>query len=385
LQQADSPTPRRERVAPGIYLQDSNFYAGYNEPGTKRWRLKKLVAKNLRDAKRERGAHLAALREGRATIASAATYDGCLDAYLEALKASGAREKTVRHNRWVADRYLRAGLGPKPVQKIATADVRKVLRDVSHLSGWTQVKITQVMREGFAVAVREDVIVRSPLEKLDPRELPKPGSKKKPRRLDDAELERLLAAAKTKTPGYHALFVLLAFTGLRIREALGLTWRDVDLEQGIVRVERQLGDDDRRHLDVKTENALRELPLYPRLRRALAELKLASPWNHDDDPVFAAGRRKAKGYRNALRALHDAAAEAKIDVAADERLSPHSLRHTYTSHLIVGLELDAATTSKLAGHANPQVTMRVYADDFRKASERNAAVLKRAAERGFGS
>ena len=64
---------------------------------------------------------------------------------------------------------------------------------------------------------------------------------------------------------------------------------------------------------------------------------------------------------------------------------PISLRHTYTSHLIVDLELEAATVAKLAGHANPPVTMRVYADDFRKASERNAAVLKRAAERGFGS
>jgi integrase len=121
------------------------------------------------------------------------------------------------------------------------------------------------------------------------------------------------------------------------------------------------------------------------LRRVLAEHKLASPWNEDEDPVFAACRRKAKGYRNALRALNDAAKEAKIPVADDERLSPHSLRHTYTSHLIVGLELDAATTAKLAGHANPEVTMRGYADDFRKASERNAAVLKRAAERGFGS
>jgi integrase len=76
---------------------------------------------------------------------------------------------------------------------------------------------------------------------------------------------------------------------------------------------------------------------------------------------------------------------AGIVVAADERLSLHSLRHTYTSQLIVGLELDAATASKLAGHANPQVTMRVYADDFRKASDRNEAVLARAAERGFGT
>jgi hypothetical protein len=43
--------------------------------------------------------------------------------------------------------------------------------------------------------------VPSPLEKIDPHELPRPASKKKPRRLDDAELERLFAGAKTKTPG----------------------------------------------------------------------------------------------------------------------------------------------------------------------------------------
>jgi integrase len=240
------------------------------------------------------------------------------------------------------------------------------------------------MREGFAVAIREDALVRSPIEKLDRRELPKAGRKKKPRRLNDAELERLLAAAKKKTPGYHPLVVLLAFTGLRVREALGLTWRDVDLDAGVLHIERQLADDDRRRLDVKTASAVRELPLYPRLRRVLAAHKLATPWTADDDPVFAAGHRKAKGYRNVLRALAEAVKEA-IEVAADERLSPHALRHTYTSHLIVSLELDAATTSKLAGHANPHVTMRVYADDFRKASERNAAVLKRAAERGFGN
>jgi integrase len=73
----------------------------------------------------------------------------------------------------------------------------------------------------------------------------------------------------------------------------------------------------------------------------------------DDEPVCAAGRRKAKGYRTVLRAFAEAVTAAKIEVASDERLSPHSLRHTYTSHLIIGLELDAATASKLARHANP--------------------------------
>jgi integrase len=385
LQHPDSPTPRRERVAPGVYVRDGVYIAGFNDPNTKRWTMPTLKATNVRDAKRERAALIAALHEGRAASRSILNFNDCLDAYLEALAGGDARERTVHHNRWVAERYLRPTLGTKPVQQITTADVRRVLRSLRHLSGWTQTKVCQVMREGFAAAIREDALVRSPIDKLDPRELPKPRSTKKPRRLDEAELERLLAAAKTKTPGYYVLFVLLAYTGLRIREALALTWADVDLDEGVLRVERQLADDDRRQLEVKTVNAERELPLYPRLRRALAEHKLATPWNADDDPICAAARRKPKGYRNVLRAFAEAVAEAKIEVAPDERLSPHALRHTYTSHLIVGLELDAATASKLAGHANPQVTMRVYADDFRRASERNAAVLARAAERGFGT
>ena len=111
------------------------------------------------------------------------------------------------------------------------------------------------MREGFAVAIREDALVRSPIDKLDRREVPKQRSQKKPAPADDAELEALFAAAKTRTPGYHALFVLLAFTGLRIREALGLTWADVDLEGGLLHVERQLADDDATYVDVKTANA----------------------------------------------------------------------------------------------------------------------------------
>jgi integrase len=83
------------------------------------------------------------------------------------------------------------------------------------------------------------------------------------------------------------------------------------------------------------------------------------------------------------RDVRDAASPALAGDLCGRSLT--ALGHTYTSHLIVGLELDAATASKLAGHANPKVTMRVYVDDFRRAPERNAAVLARAAERGFGT
>jgi integrase len=384
LQQPDSPSSRRERVAPGVYVKNGVYIAGFNDPNTGKWTMPTLKATTLREAKRERASALAALHEGRATSKSALSFDTCLDRYLDALEEGGAREKTVRHNRWIAKRYLRDRLGAKPVQEITTTDVRQVLRSVKHLSGWTKAKIVQVMREGFAVAIREDALVRSPLERLDPRELPRPGSTKKPRRLDAAELDKLLAAAKKKTRLLHPLraarFHRLA-DPRGARAYLGRRRSRPGSPPGRATAGRRRPPPPRG----ESENAERDLPIYPRLRRALPEHKLATPWTADDDPVCAAGRRKPKGYRNVLRAFADAVTAAKIEVAPDERLSPHSLRHTYTSHLIVRLELDAATASKLAGHANPQVTMRVYADDFRKATERNAAVLARAAERGFGT
>jgi integrase len=382
--QADS-SKRRRRVASGIYLKNGIYIAGFADPTTGRWTMPSLQARTLKAAKLERASLLAALREGRAASGSELTFGECLDRYIETLEISGAREKTIRTMRDIVDHHVRPTLAATPVQKITAADVRAVFRAVSHLSGSTGTKVSRALREGFAVAIRDDALTRSPLDKLDRRELPKPAAIKKPRRLDDTELERLFAAARTKTPAYYSLFVLLAFTGLRIREALGLTWSDVDLDNGVIRVERQLADDDVTYIDVKTSNARRELPLYPRLRRVLVQHKLASPWNAEDDPVFAAGRRRPKRYRNVRRALAVAVRAAKIDVAPGERLSSHSLRHTYTSHLIVTLGLDAATTSKLAGHADPGVTMRVYAEDFRQVSERNALVLARATEKGFGT
>ena len=49
---------------------------------------------------------LAALHEGRARLRSTLTFDVCLDRYLAALERGGAREKTIRHNRWVAKKYI---------------------------------------------------------------------------------------------------------------------------------------------------------------------------------------------------------------------------------------------------------------------------------------
>ena len=77
-------------------------------------------------------------------------------------------------------------------------------------------------------AVRHDLLAANPADALTSREKPKPGPSRK-RFLTDDEIATLLDAT---TGRYHTLVALLLFSGLRISEALGLVWRDVDLASG---------------------------------------------------------------------------------------------------------------------------------------------------------
>ena len=66
------------------------------------------------------------------------------------------------------------------------------------------------------------------------------------------------------------MFEFLAYTGLRIGEALGLTWADIDHEAELIRVHRQLSRH-REHALLKTEAGKREVILAPALSKTLRE------------------------------------------------------------------------------------------------------------------
>lgn len=87
-------------------------------------------------------------------------------------------------------------------------------------------------------------------------------------------------------------------------------------------------------------------------------------------------------HRAALRrALEGAKTKAGVG-ATDERLSWHSLRHSFASMLATDLELPATTLARLTGHADAGFTLRVYARDKRSDAAIVEQVLARAAEGG---
>ena len=70
---------------------------------------------------------------------------------------------------------------------------------------------------------------------------------------------------------------------------------------------------------------------------------------------------------------------------AAERLSWHSLRHSYASKLATDLELPATTLARLTGHTDAGFTLRVYARDGRNDATVVEDVLARAAGAGIGA
>jgi integrase len=128
----------------------------------------------------------------------------------------------------------------------------------------------------------------------------------------------------------------------------------------------------------KTEAGIRAVPMLPELRRLLVGWKLRSPRTRAD-LVVCTVEGVPMQERNLRRALDDVKAKAGLD-GGEERLSWHSLRHSFASMLATDLELPATTLARLTGHADAGFTLKRYARDGRDDAVVVEDVLARAAE-----
>ena len=108
------------------------------------------------------------------------------------------------------------------------------------------------------------------------------------------------------------------------------------------------------------------VPLVPALRSELVARKLSTHFDRVDDLVFTTttGNKLSRDNTRTriLGKAHDVADEGLIEAEQTplpEKLTQHSLRHTYIS-LRVALGHDLATISRDAGHADINVTFRIY-------------------------
>jgi integrase/recombinase XerD len=174
-----------------------------------------------------------------------------------------------------------------------------------------------------------------------------------PETLTVEEVERLLDAAGAEDDPDpvrlrdRALVELLYAAGLRISEALGLDREDLSIDGGFVRV---IGKGDKERLVPVGDVALSVLTTWiAGPRTALLALNHVEPAR--GGPLFLGdhGRRLAR--QQGWAAVKRAAAGAGLA----DRVSPHTLRHSFATHLLEG-GADLRIVQELLGHASISTT-----------------------------
>lgn len=164
------------------------------------------------------------------------------------------------------------------------------------------------------------------------------------------------------------LYKLGIKTGMRQGELLGLTWKNIDLERGEIRIIQQLsrfGQSGQRLVfaPLKTKYSRRTIKIGPDLvgllkvhYQAQQEYKLAlgTRWQ-ENDLVFTSSMGTPLDQRNMQRDF-----DKLLKTANLPKIRFHDLRHNAASLMLAG-NASIVSVSRYLGHSSPRITLEIYA------------------------
>jgi integrase/recombinase XerD len=215
--------------------------------------------------------------------------------------------------------------------------------DHAALSATSAGRTVVAVRGLHRFALREGLATTDPAAQVRPPT----ASRRLPKAISVDEVTRLLeAAGAPDTPlalRDRALLELLYGTGARISEAVGLAMDDLDGPGGVVRL---AGKGGRQRVVPVGSFALSAVHAYlVRARPALASSGRGTP------ALFLNARGGRLSRQSAWAVLRAAAARAGLTI----EVSPHTLRHSFATHLLDG-GADVRVVQELLGHASVTTT-----------------------------
>lgn len=222
-----------------------------------------------------------------------------------------------------------------------------------------------VISRVFKYATSIDIIKSNPLDKIiKPKNRP---LKVKENYYTKQELTDFLKVCKENCkPVEYTFYHLLAFTGLRIGEAIGLMWSDVDFENKRLNISRtavKIGKEQTVQ-DPKTKRSKRVITLDDETLNVLKLWKrqqikeyfqAGKAYQHDSNYIFT--NNKGKWLLTATMKVKLSSFFCKHNKL--KKITPHGFRHTHAS-LLFEAGITAKIISDRLGHNNVQTTLDMY-------------------------
>ena len=315
----------------------------------------KRFARTLAEARNLKASLTADVRRGEYREVSKVTFAEYANEWIETYRGRTSRgirpETMVEYKRQIEKRAI-PFFGRLRLVEIEPRDVKRYVATVEAegLSANTVRLALAPVKALFATARDEGAIRWNPADgvRMSTRTHAEDGDEEKAKALTPDELRRLLAAVD---PSCRLLAEFLAATGLRISEAIGLRWSDVDLSARRVSIRRRYYRGS--FAPPKSRYGRREVPLSP----AMAE-QLGALWRQRREGgealIFPGRHGEPLHASTAFRAVKAAAVKAGAPWAG-----LHTLRHTAASLLFARGE-NPKQIQRWLGHHRASFTLDTY-------------------------
>ena len=239
-------------------------------------------------------------------------------------------------------RYLKdAGKGPLATR---TEDLNAYLVEVAEagLAPRSQARLISSIRSFWRYLILEDLVEKDPTELL---ESPKLG-RKLPEVLSHQEVESMLHAidlSQNSGPRDRAILETLYGCGLRVSELIGLQLSNFFPGPGFIRV---IGKGNKERLVPLGKEAAKQIESYVNHVRVHQQIKPG-----DEDFIFL----NARGGKLSRVAIFNLVKKTAQLAGIKRKISPHTLRHSFATHLVEG-GADLRAVQEMLGHESITTT-----------------------------
>jgi integrase len=277
---------------------------------------------------------------------AAAFVDGIASGAIRTKAGERYKPSVVREYERSLRLHVLPTLGGGKLSKIHRRDVQRLADDLL-ASGADPSTIRNALKPLQVIyrrAIEDGDLALNPCERL---RLPAARGRRE-RIASPTEAAALIAALRAED---RALWGCAFYAGLRRGELRALLWSDVDLADGLIRVERSMSGHGETH-DPKSRAGRRGVPIVAALRDLLVEHKLVT--RRDTGLVFGSSATHPFTPTAVRKRALTAWRRADLDP-----IGLHECRHTFAS-LLIAASVNAKAITAYLGHASIQTTFDLY-------------------------